>query len=234
VFKDGAVAGIEALARWSNPRLGEVSPGEFIPVAEESSAIIGLGDWVLSESCRQLRALADAGHAGLFVAMNVAEAQLARVDFPERVSAALSRHGLAPSQLELEITERTLMADTPVHQQNLLALRALGVRLSVDDFGTGYSSLAYLTRFPVDKIKVDRSFVAALGDDGQHAEVVRAIIALAGALRLDCVAEGVETPAQREALERLGCRGMQGYLLARPMGFDGLVAWLSTLRPPLR
>ena len=237
VFSDaaaGAVAGVEALVRWHSPRLGFVSPGEFIPIAEESSAIVALGDWVLQETCRQLRALDDEGGAPLYAAVNVAEAQLARSDFADGVASLLQRHGLAPGRLELEITERTLMADTQVHQANLQVLRDLGVRLSVDDFGTGYSSLSYLLRFAVDKIKIDRSFIAGLGQQGSHDGLVQALVALAESLRLECVAEGVETEAQLARLRQLGCGQFQGYLLARPMAPPALREWLAARRAGVR
>jgi EAL domain-containing protein (putative c-di-GMP-specific phosphodiesterase class I)/PAS domain-containing protein/GGDEF domain-containing protein len=237
VFSDlaeGEVAGMEALVRWHSPRLGVVSPGEFIPIAEESSAIVALGDWVLEQACRALRGLDEAGGTPLYAAVNVAEAQLARADFAEGVAALLQRHGLAPARLELEITERTLMADTHVHQANLQALRDLGVRLSVDDFGTGYSSLSYLLRFAVDKIKIDRSFIAGLGQQGSHDALVQALVALADSLRLQCVAEGVETEDQLARLRQLGCGQFQGYLLARPMAPGALRDWLAARRAAVR
>ncbi|KFN42735.1 sensor domain-containing protein [Arenimonas metalli] len=238
VFSDeaaGAVAGVEALVRWHSPSLGAVSPGEFIPIAEESSAIVALGEWVLEHTCRELRQLdADGGGPPLYAAVNVAEAQLARSDFAESIASLLHRHGLAPDRLELEITERTLMADTQVHQANLQALRELGVRLSVDDFGTGYSSLSYLLRFAVDKIKIDRSFVAGLGQQGSHDALVQALVALAASLRLHCVAEGVETEDQLARLRALGCAQFQGYLLARPMAPAALRDWLASRRAAAR
>lgn len=226
---DGArgVVGLEALVRWHSASLGPVGPGEFIPVAEESSLIVDLGDWILARACTELQRLAAAGLGGLYVAVNVAEAQLARPDFAERVAGLLRQSGLDASQLELEITERTLMADTATHQRNLLALRGHGVRLSVDDFGTGYSSLAYLMRFAVDKIKIDRSFVTGLDSGEGNPAVVRAMVALAEALGLACVSEGVETEGQLAALQALGCRQFQGFLLARPMPAGQLHDWLA-------
>ena len=237
VFADGApgvVVGLESLVRWTSPRLGLVSPGEFIPIAEESSAIVALGDWVLEQSCRELRRLDEEGEAGLYIAVNVAEAQLARGDFNARITQLLARHGLPPHRLELEITERTLMADTAVHQANLRELRAAGVRLSVDDFGTGYSSLSYLLRFAVDKIKIDRSFIAGLGVHASHEALVRTLVALADSLGLDCVSEGVETQDQLDRLRVLGCGLFQGYLLARPMAPELLRSWLAGRRTATR
>ncbi|MBW8368383.1 MAG: EAL domain-containing protein [Arenimonas sp.] len=228
VFSDaGGVVGLESLVRWSSPLLGFVSPGEFIPIAEESSAIVALGDWVLEQSCRELRRLDGQGGDLLYVAVNVAEAQLARGNFAERIGQLLARHEMPPHRLELEITERTLMADTTVHQANLRDLRALGVKLSVDDFGTGYSSLSYLLRFAVDKIKIDRSFIAGLGVHGSHDALVRTLVALADSLGLECVSEGVETQDQLSRLRTLGCSMFQGYLLARPMAPAALREWLA-------
>ncbi len=237
VFADGVpggVVGLESLLRWTSPLLGFVSPEEFIPIAEESSAIVALGDWVLEQSCRELKRLDGQGGDALYVAVNVAEAQLARGDFTRRIAELLARHGLPPERLELEITERTLMADTAVHQSNLSQLRALGVKLSVDDFGTGYSSLSYLLRFAVDKIKIDRSFIAGLGVHASHEALVRTLVALADSLGLDCVSEGVETEDQRARLRLLGCGQFQGYLLARPMAPAALHDWLAERRAPPR
>ena len=230
VYGDGDAPrpeGLEALVRWNSPGLGAVPPGEFIPIAEESGAIIEIGDWVLEQSCRALVTLDAGGADPLYVAVNVAEAQLARADFASRVQQLLQRHGLPASRVELEITERTLMSGSGAHMDNLAALRAMGVRLSVDDFGTGYSSLAYLMRFSVDKIKIDRSFVAEVVEQAQHQALVRTIVAMADSLGLHCVSEGVETPAQWQCLRELGCRQFQGYLFARPMATESLSAWLA-------
>ena len=237
ILRDGDgldVVGLEALLRWTSPALGVVSPGEFIPVAEESSLIVELGDWVVETACTALHRLEASAGQRLYVAVNVAEAQLARQDFVDRVEAVLRATGLEPAQLEMEITERTLMADSAVHQANLEALRRLGVRLSVDDFGTGYSSLAYLMRFSVDKIKIDRSFVSSLESSGGNPAVVRAMIALADALGVACVSEGVETESQLARLRQLGCRQFQGYLLGKPMPPPALADWLASREPRSR
>jgi len=210
----GRVIGMEALLRWSHPTRGMVPPVEFIALAEETGLINPLGDWVLRTACAQLRRWIDEGLPALRVAVNLSVRQLLQKDFAASVEAALADTGLAPHLLELEITESTLMEYA---QDTLLALhrlRALGVRLSIDDFGTGYSSLSYLKRFPVDIIKIDRSFVVDLPRDADDAAIVTAIIALAHSLRLEVVAEGVETADQLRFLQERRCDLLQGYYLS--------------------
>ena len=201
--------GYEALVRWQHPQRGLVMPGEFIQLAEESGLILRIGEWVLREACRWAR-------HGVQVSVNLSPRQLNDPGLAETVAQALSESGLAPRLLELEITESTVMQHTEVTLATLEKLKKLGVSISIDDFGTGYSSLAYLRRFPVDKLKIDRSFVAELPADQEQAAIICAIVALAHALQIEVVAEGVETEAQREFLSRCGCDYLQGYLIGRP------------------
>ncbi|MFM2052264.1 MAG: hypothetical protein RL456_301 [Pseudomonadota bacterium] len=228
---DGTLRGAEALVRWHHPQRGIVPPAEFIPVAEDTGMIHVIGDWVLDEACRQARRWHDRGHAGLRVSVNLSARQLERSGLDLTVRSALRRSGLDPRMLELEITESSVMED-PARALDLLhALRAVGVGLSVDDFGTGYSSLAYLKRFPLDGLKIDRSFVDGIPDDGDDMAIVEAIVAMARKLKLRIVAEGVETPAQRAVLQRLGCDELQGYLLGHPVSAADMTALLRR-QPP--
>jgi len=228
----GQVTGAEALVRWHHPRRGLVAPDAFIGLAEETGAIVGMGRWVLGEACRQAArwtALAagaspdEAAELARFeVAVNVSGRQLQRPEFVGEVAEALAEAGLAPRRLVLEITESVLMADTEATLERLHALKALGVQLAIDDFGTGYSSLAYLHRFPIDVLKLDKAFVGGVAGGGKDAALARAILALGDALGLRTVAEGVETAEQRGYLLGLGCQSGQGYLFSRPVGPERL------------
>jgi diguanylate cyclase (GGDEF)-like protein/PAS domain S-box-containing protein len=219
----GAVTGVEALLRWNNPELGAISPAQFIPIAEESGLIVSIGDWVLRTACLQMHAWHELGHA-MNIAVNLSPRQFRQKDLVSSVARALKQSGLAPQFLELEITEGTAMANAEQAIRVLGELHELGVRLSVDDFGTGYSSLAYLKRFPLDSLKIDRSFVIDLGSDSNSDAIVRATIALAQSLKLKVVAEGVETEAQRDFLARADCDELQGYLYSRPLPAAALQA----------
>jgi diguanylate cyclase (GGDEF)-like protein/PAS domain S-box-containing protein len=216
VLETAAVVGLEALVRWRHPRRGIVPPDEFIPLAEESGAIIGIGDWVLRQACADVRPWL-AGSPDLLVSVNVSPRQLERDDLPERVRAALVESGVPAGTLTLEITEGVLMGDQASSVRRLEALHELGLRIAIDDFGTGYSSLAYLARLPVDMVKIDRSFVSGVGDRDRDADVAAMVVQFIGGLDLRAVAEGVETPAQADALRRLGCTLGQGYLFSRPV-----------------
>lgn len=209
--------GFEALLRWERPQHGLVMPEQFVPIAEESGLIVPIGAWVLHRATAQLRAWQDA-HPGidLTVAVNISARQLADPRLPLEVAAAIESSGINARRLKLEITESVIMEDAPWSQNALETLRALGVRLVVDDFGTGYSSLSYLKQFPVDQLKIDRSFVSGVDSDAGNWAIVEAVISMARALQLDVTAEGVETPEQTTALMRLGCTTGQGYLFARP------------------
>ena len=213
----GRLTGFEALIRWRHPERGLVPPGEFIPVAEESGMIVDIGNWVLEEACRQARVWQDAGLDFDHIAVNLAARHFARQDLVPAVRGVLYAAGLAPARLELEITETGLMEADAGVLAILEELNGMGVRLVVDDFGTGYSSLAYLKRLPVHRLKIDRSFVMDIETDASDAAIARSVIALAHALSLDVVAEGVETKGQADFLRAYGCDRVQGYLYGRPM-----------------
>ena len=218
------ITGCEALIRWQHPSLGLVSPARFIPVAEETGLIVAIGDWVLEEACRVAVRLQTAGFPGLLMSVNVSALQLRQADFVERVSGILARTGLAPALLELEVTESMIMHDVAHATRILQQLNDAGVRLAIDDFGTGYSSLAYLKRFPIHVLKIDQSFVRDIMTDPDDAAIVQAIIALAHSLRLGVIAEGVETREQLEFLKAHHCDAVQGYLIAKPLAFEQLLA----------
>jgi diguanylate cyclase (GGDEF)-like protein/PAS domain S-box-containing protein len=209
----GAVTGAEALIRWRDPDLGEIAPGEFIPVAEESGFIVAIGEWVLRRAVRQAADWASAGRA-MTVSVNVSALQFQQPGFVDGVAAALREAGLSPQWLELELTESILIQDAQEAMLRLQALAGLGVKLAIDDFGTGYSSLAYLKRFPIGRLKIDRSFIAGLPGEESDVAIVQAILHMGRALRLQIVAEGVETDAQRQFLQDAGCDLFQGYLFA--------------------
>jgi diguanylate cyclase (GGDEF)-like protein/PAS domain S-box-containing protein len=209
----GRTIGAEALVRWSDPELGDISPGEFIPVAEESGFIVAIDDWVLHEAVKQAAAWHAAG-LELVMSVNVSALQFQQPGFVDGVAAVLREAGLAPRWLELELTESILIQDAQDAMLRLQGLAQLGVKLAIDDFGTGYSSLAYLKRFPIGRLKIDRSFIGGLPDEESDAAIVQAIVSMARALHLEVVAEGVETEAQRAFLARSGCDHCQGFLFA--------------------
>lgn len=222
----GKVLGVEALVRWRHPARGLVLPAEFIPVAEESGLIVDLGAWVLEAACRQMAAWRLRG-LHIRVAVNVSARQLDAGDLVERIAGLTVRHGIEPKDLEIELTESTVMAN-PENVAGLLArLRQLGVTVAVDDFGTGYSSLAYLRRLPIDVLKIDRSFVMAADRDDEDAQIAKTILALGRALRLQVVAEGIETRSQARLLLSLGCEAAQGFLYSRPLPAGDIENWLA-------
>ena len=214
---DGTVTSVEALARWAHPALGLVPPAEFIPVAEGAGIIGAIGEWVLRTACEQIVAWDAAGLPTLGVAVNLSPRQMARDGAAASVLATVAAAGLDPRRLEIEITEGVLLENERHATEVLGALRAAGVTVALDDFGTGYSSLAYLHRLPVDVVKIDRQFVRGLPDDLGSDSIVAAVIALARALGLGVVAEGVETEAQRQRLTERGCDVAQGYLFGTPL-----------------
>ena len=208
----GEITGFEALARWQHPKRGMVPPAEFIPIAEESSLIMSIGEWVLREACAE----AASWPRPLQIAVNLSPAQFKQGDLPALVHTILLQTGLSPSRLELEITEGVLIGDFTRALSILRRLKALGVRIAMDDFGTGYSSLSYLQSFPFDKIKIDRSFIADVQSSHQSAAIVRAVIGLARGLEVPVVAEGVETSEQLAFLSQESCSEIQGYLIGKP------------------
>ena len=214
------VVGMEALIRWLPPEQALVPPGVFIPLAEEIGVVTHIGDWVLRTACRQARAWLDAGVAFGRLAVNISPYQFRQRRFPYLVAAVLEECGLPAACLELEITEGTVMETAEAAIATLNELKQLGVRLAIDDFGTGYSSLAYLKRFPIDRLKIDRSFVMDIEVDASDAAIAGSVIALADALGLEVVAEGVETAGQLDFLRRHGCGAGQGYLFSRPVWAD--------------
>ena len=225
-LRTGQPVGVEALVRWRHPVHGLLPPAEFIPLAEESGLIVALGDWVLDQACRQA-AIWQARGWSLPIAVNVSARQVDSDDLVERISTLIARHGIKPQNLEIELTESTVMANPASAAVLLGRLRTLGVSVAVDDFGTGYSSLAYLRRLPIDVLKIDRSFVMDADRDDEDAQIVRTIVALGQALRLTLVAEGIENEHQAKLLKDLGCDFAQGYLYSPPLTEADLVAWLD-------
>ncbi|HEY4087909.1 MAG TPA: bifunctional diguanylate cyclase/phosphodiesterase [Bryobacteraceae bacterium] len=212
----GELAGMEALIRLHHPELGEIQPAQFIPVAESTGLIVPIGDWVITEVCRQIAEWRSRKRSPVVVAVNVSAVQISRPDFAASVEAALHVSGIPPFCLELEVTESMVIdPDSEQHRQMQL-LRSVGVSVSIDDFGTGFSSLSYLHRLKIDAVKLDRSFVQAIATQRGAQHLVRAMIAVAKGLGVDVIAEGVETDAQRRVLIEAGCPVMQGFLFARP------------------
>ena len=228
----GRIIGFEALVRWQHPQRGLISPVKFIPVAEETGAIVPLGEWVLEEACRQLRlweGMFDFDRP-LIMSVNLSGKQFAQPDLVERIQAILGATGLSAQNLKLEITESVVMDDVESAIAVLKQMKALNVKLGIDDFGTGYSSLSYLSRFPTDTLKVDKSFVGRMEteSDGENVAIVRTIVALAHALGMDVIAEGVETAAQLAKLRAIGCEYGQGYFFAKPLPSDEATALMAS------
>ena len=215
----GRIVGLEALVRWKHPERGLVSPGEFIPLAEETGLIVPIGEFVLREACLQLRAwqLSMPGEDSLAISVNLSTRQFALPDLVTRVEAVLSESELDPRLLRLEITESVLMEKPESVRDMLSQLRRIGVRISIDDFGTGYSSLAYLQRFPIDNLKIDRSFVSPLGEHGENSQIARTIVDIGHNLGMTVIAEGVETATQLAQVRELECEGAQGHLFSHPV-----------------
>ncbi len=226
-IESGVTIGVEALIRWQNPEVGLIPPDQFIHVAEDIGLINPIGDWVLREACRQVRAWQDAGLPPLVVAVNVSPLQFRQAGFVDTVANALATSGLDARFLELELTERTVMNDAELNLGTLSALNGMGVELALDDFGTGYSSLAYLKRFPVGKLKIDRSFVRDLEVDPDDRAIASTILSMGRSLRLKVLAEGVETKEQYAILRGMGCELVQGYHFSRPLPPEELVAFLK-------
>lgn len=228
------IIGVEALLRWSSPALGNVSPARFIPVAEESGLIVPIGEWVLQEACMQAMRWHEQGIDDITVAVNLSALQFRRTDIVAVTRAMIQRHGIPSRMIELELTESILMHNVDELLQTLNNLRALGVKLSIDDFGTGYSNFSYLKRFPLDRLKIDRSLVADVATDEDDAAIVRAMIQLGRSLKLDVIAEGVENAEQADFLATEGCHSVQGYFFARPMPAVQVTPMLLAERPNAR
>jgi diguanylate cyclase (GGDEF)-like protein len=229
-----SIKGFEALLRWKHPSRGLVGPADFVPVAEEIGFIIELGAWVLRQACHQLRTwqLKFPTHANLFVSVNISTKQFAGSQLVDCVQECLTESGLDPRCLKLEITESAIMADPRVAADTLNKLRSLGVSISLDDFGTGYSSLSYLQSFPINTIKIDRSFVNRLGSSSESDEIVRTIVNLAHTLGMEVTAEGIEEHSQRAQLTNFTCESGQGFLYSRPISDVNVEQLLSELAGP--
>ena len=226
-YRDHRVVGVEALIRWQHPEHGLVPPDLFIPLAEQNGTIIAIGEWVLDQACRQLREWHDQGFSDLRMAVNLSTVQLHHAELPRVVNNLLQIYRLPPRSLELEVTETGLMEDISTAAQHLLSLRRSGALIAIDDFGTGYSSLSYLKSLPLDKIKIDKSFVQDLLDDDDDATIVRAIIQLGKSLGMQVIAEGVETVEQEAYIISEGCHEGQGYHYSKPLPARELAAYLK-------
>ncbi len=229
-YRDHSVVGVEALLRWQHPEHGSVPPDLFIPLAEQNGSIIPIGEWILDQTCRQLREWHDQGFTELRMAVNLSTVQLHHAELPRVVNNLMQVYRLPRRSLELEVTETGLMEDINTAAQHLLSLRRSGALIAIDDFGTGYSSLSYLKSLPLDKIKIDKSFVQDLLDDEDDATIVRAIIQLGKSLGMQVIAEGVETVAQEAYIIAQGCNEGQGYLYSKPLPPRELTAYLKQAR----
>jgi diguanylate cyclase (GGDEF)-like protein len=225
----GKVTGLEALLRWQNFTLGNVPPLDFIPVAEDCGLILPIGEWVLRTACRQVKSWLDEGLCLERIAVNVSVLQFNNTNFPDRVKAILQETNLEPSILELEITESVLMKDADRTIETLNQLKAIGVQLAIDDFGTGYSSLSYLKQFPIDRLKIDRSFIKAITANADDRAIACAVISMADNLNLRVTAEGVETVGQLNLLQQENCNEAQGYYISRPMPAEDAGRFLHEL-----
>ncbi len=225
--RNGGIAGVEALMRWQHPQLGMVPPVTFIPIAEDIGLIVNFGEWALEEACCQIKAWKDAGLPSVAMAVNLASPSFRQADLVAQVTSALHRHNVPPAELCIEATESILMRDAGATLSTLKQLRELGVKISIDDFGTGYSSLSYLRRFPINQLKIDRSFVNDLVMNSDDAAIIDAIVSLTRSLHLEVVAEGVETVEQARLLARQGCHIMQGYFFSEAVPAETLTQMLE-------
>jgi diguanylate cyclase (GGDEF)-like protein len=226
-LRSGRITGLEALLRWDHPQIGSVSPGDFIPMLDDIGLISPLTEWILISACRQNKAFQDQGLPPVRMAVNLSPRQLHEEDLPQKIALILESTGLHPKYLELELTEEALVQNLDGTSRTLAALTEMGVHIAIDDFGTGYSSLSYLRHFPINRLKIDRSFVESITTDHNNAAISRAIIVLAHSLRLRVIAEGVETEEQLRFLESLECDEVQGYLFSRPVTAESIPQLLS-------
>jgi len=225
---DGSLLGAEALVRWQHPDRGLLSPKEFIPLAEETGLIISLGEWVLRQALQRVKILQRQGMQLPRVSINISALQLLRPDFVEVLQDVIFHAGISPAMIELELTESVVMKNVQDLQHTLNAIKSLGVRLAIDDFGTGFSSLSYLSSFPIDGLKIDQSFVRNIDQTPTKASIARAIIALADSLALTTIAEGIESSAENQTLQCLGCTYGQGYLFAHPLKMEDFRQWWAS------
>jgi EAL domain-containing protein (putative c-di-GMP-specific phosphodiesterase class I) len=220
--------GVEALVRWQHPDWGMVSPAQFIPLAEETGLIVQIGEWVLKTACEQNKRWRDQGIPPMRVAVNLSVRQFTQKTLLSDVARTIAQSGLTPDCLELEITESLVMTNPEHATETLHKLKAMGITLSIDDFGTGYSSLAYLKRFPIDCVKIDRSFIKDIPAEADDMAITKGIIALGHSLRLKVIAEGVETKEQQDFLRSNGCDEMQGFLFSKPLPAEEVTALLKS------
>ncbi|PLT35263.1 GGDEF domain-containing protein [Bacillus sp. V5-8f] len=227
----GEITGVEALLRWNDKELGNISPGEFIPIAEETGLIVPISEWVIDQACQDIKFLHVSGHPVLKVAINISGIHFGQDDFVKNVSRIIEKTNIKTHLVELELTESTIMPNAPESISKLVKLKQLGIKLSIDDFGTGYSSLSYLHRFPIDSLKIDQSFVKNLSIYKEDASIVTAIITMAHTLNLEVVAEGVENNKQLKFLKKNGCETIQGFFLTKPLPFEELKTLLQSWEP---
>jgi EAL domain-containing protein (putative c-di-GMP-specific phosphodiesterase class I) len=231
-LKTGKIDGMEALIRWNNPELGQVSPMQFLPVAEDGGLILAIGRWVLRTACAQSVAWHQQGLPPLFMAVNLSERQFYDPHLLSDLSEVLAATGMSSHLLELEVTESTVMRNPPVALAQLRAIKNLGMRIAIDDFGTGYTALGQLKEYPIDTLKVDRSFMRVTPSDEEGRSVTEAILAMGKTLSLTVVAEGVETEEQVDFLRRRGCDQMQGYYFSKPLAADHCAELVLRHQPP--
>jgi EAL domain-containing protein (putative c-di-GMP-specific phosphodiesterase class I) len=228
-LENGQLAGFEALVRWQHPERGFINPGDFIPLAEDTGLIVPLGQWILQQACQQICKWQWQSPANrlLFMSVNVSGKQVGQADFVSQIQQVLLETGLDPRHLKLELTESAVMENAERAVSLLQRLKGLGLQLSVDDFGTGYSSLGYLHRFPLDTLKIDRSFIGRIDEADENIEIVRTVVTLAENMGMDVVAEGVETLGQLVQLRKLKCQYGQGYLFSRPVDAESAGVWIA-------
>lgn len=216
----GRIVEVEALLRWHHPQKGIIPPLKFIPLAEDNGLIIPIGEWVLREACRQNKLWQDMGYKPITVSVNIAVPQFEREDFVETIACALKDTGLEPQYLGIEITEGMAMKDVDMNIEKLHQLKDIGIKISIDDFGTGFSSLSYFTKFPIDSLKIDRSFIQNIENSSQSKTIVSTIVSMSSALGIENVAEGIETEEQLNFIRTVKCHKAQGYLFSKPINVE--------------